>query len=76
MGRRIRKLMFSDITNVMSACTRENLKKGDKFCYSKIVTFDSCFVIKIYLVEAWKICVWEVVYVFIIIRKNITAIYW
>lgn len=52
MGRRIRKLMFSDITNVMSACTRENLKKGDKFCYSKIVTFDSCFVIKIYLVEA------------------------
>lgn len=43
--------MFSDITDLMSACARENFKKGDKFCYSKSVTFDSCFVIRINLVK-------------------------
>lgn len=66
--------MFSDITDVMSACARENFKKGDKFCYSKSVTFDSCFVIQIYLVKHERYeYVWEVVYVFIIIRKKLLS---
>lgn len=68
--------MFSDITDLMSACARENFKKGDQFCYSKSVTFDSCFVIRINLVKHERSVCGNVVYVFIIIRENITAIYW
>lgn len=63
--------MFSDITDVMSACARENFKKGDKFCYSKSVTFDSCFVIQINFVKHERSVCGNVVYVFIIIRENI-----
>lgn len=63
----------------MSGCARENFKKGDKFCYSKSVTFDSCFVIQINFVKHERSVCGNVVYVFtvfIIIRENITAIYW
>lgn len=67
--------MFSDIIDVMFVCVRENFKKGDKFCYLKSVIFDSCFVIKIYFVKYERYeYVWEVVYVFIIIRKKLLFI--